>query len=119
MSDRQILINQAGPLPLSATIQTGSSGPSTLYVSGSVWTSEAVGKIGIAVTLDGTKVGEAVIWSNEPSEHRAVVPVFININLDKEWPSETEPPSYTFELSALNGATLSDLNDWFQLSFVA
>lgn len=119
MSDRQILINQAGPLPLSATIQTGSSGPSTLFVSGSVWTQESAGQIGIAVSMDGVQVGQAVIWSNEPTEHRAVVPVFINIMLDKEWPSETEPPSYTFELSALNGETVSDENDWFQLSFVA
>ena len=119
MSDRQILINQAGPLPLAATIQTGSSGPSTLFVSGSVWSQQENTQIGIAVSMDGKQVGEAVIFSNGTTEHRAVVPVFINIDLDKDWPSETEPPSYTFELSALNGDTLSDLNDWFQLSFVA
>jgi hypothetical protein len=119
MSDRAILINQAGPLPISTTIKTGSNGPSMLYLSGSVWTAESAGQIGIAVLIDGTKVGEAVIWSNEPTEHRAVVPVFIEITLDKAWPSETEMPSYTVELSPLNSSTLSDLNDWFQLSLVA
>ena len=117
MADREILINQAGPLPISTSIQTGSNGPSMLQVSGSVWTQAADGQIGIAVLLDGTKVGEAVIWSNEPTVHRAVVPVFIEVNLDKAWPSETEMPTYTLELSPLNSATLSDYNDWFQLSF--
>lgn len=118
MSDRAILINQAGPLPISTTITTGSDGPSMLFLSGSVFTEASAGQIGIAVSVDGTKVGEAVIWSNQPTVQRAVVPVFIEITLDKAWPSETEMPSYTVELSPLNSGTLSDLNDWFQLSLV-
>lgn len=119
MSDRQILISQAGPLPLEASLMTGSAGPATLFVSGSVWTEEASGDIGVAVMMDGNKVGEATIWSNSPSEHRAVVPVFVNVSFDKEWPSETQPPTYEFELVPLNAQTVSDVNDRFQLSVVA
>lgn len=119
MSDRQILIDSVGPLPVSASYVTGSSGPSTLFVSGSVWTGEGSGQIGFAVMMDGAKVGEAIIWSNEPNEHRAAVPIFINVDLSKEWPSETQPPSYDFELVPLNAATNSDVNDRFQLSVVA
>ncbi len=119
MTDRQIIINHSGPLPLSADVQTGSNGSAMLFLSGSVWTQEQAGEIGIVVSLDGQEVGQAVIWSNEPAEHRAVVPVFIQIELDKPWPSETEVPTYTFTLAPLNTDTLSDVNDWFQLSLVA
>ena len=118
MADRHLLINQSGPLPLSATLTTGSNGPSTLFVSGSCWTAGGAQQIGLAVMMDGVRVGEAVIWSNESNEHRAVVPVFIPVSLDKNWPSETQPPSYQFELIALNAATNTDVNDFFQLSFV-
>lgn len=119
MPDHQILVNEAGPLPLSGSIQTGSVGPANLFLSGSVWTKESAGQIGVAVSMNGTKVGEAIIWSNAPSVHRAVVPVFINVELDAQWPSETEPPTYKFELTPLNGQTVSDVNDWFLLSLIA
>ncbi len=119
MPDRQIIINHSGPLPLSADIQTGSNGPAMLFLSGSVWTQEAAGEIGVVVSLDGQEVGQAVIWSNAPAVHRALVPVFIQIDLDKPWPSETEMPTYTITLAPMNTDTVSDVNDWFQLSLVA
>lgn len=119
MPDRQIIINGAGPLPLSAPIQTGSSGPAMLFLSGSVWTQEEAGEIGVVVSVDGQQVGQAAIWSNAPAVHRAVVPVFIAIELDTPWPTDTEMPTYTFELAPMNAQTVSDQNDWYQLSLVA
>ena len=83
MADRHLLINQSGPLPLSATLTTGSNGPSTLFVSGSCWTAGGAQQIGLAVMMDGVRVGEAVIWSNESNEHRAVVPCEIDEEADR------------------------------------
>lgn len=83
-----------------------------------MWTEETSGTIGVAVLMDGQQVGEAVIWSNANEVHRAVVPVFIPITLDAPWPSPTEPPTYSFELAPLNAETVSDQNDWYQLSLV-
>lgn len=126
MSDIQItggghtpLINATGSLPHSVDVPIESNGSAALYVSGSVWTQKQDALIGIAVSVNGTQVGTATIWSNGPATHRAVVPIFIPIMLDAPWTGDpAQPPTYTFELSALNGDTISDVNDSFQLMLV-
>ncbi len=117
----QIIINQKGGLPITAEVTTGSVGPSMLIVSGSVWSPNADRLIGIGVTLDGAAVGEAVIWSNTPAQHRAVVSVYLPIELDKPFTGDppVNPPTYTVELAALNGDTNSDYNDWYQVVLLA
>lgn len=121
MPQPQIIINQAGPLPITANVTSGSTGPATLVVAGSVWSQNTNVEIGINVVFDAQSVGQAVIFSNEPSEHRAVVPMHIPISLDKPFTGDppTNPPTYTVELVALNGETVSDQNDWFQVVLLA
>ncbi len=111
--DAEIIINQQGPLPITTTITTASDGPAMLVVAGSVWSQSANNEIGINVVLEGERVGVASIYSNGASTHRAVVPAYIPITLDKQWPSPTEPPTYTVELVASTPATVSDSNDSF------
>ena len=117
MAQPQVIINQAGGLPISAEVMTGSVGPATLIVSGSAWSPDSNKLIGVDVLLDGTSVGQAVIYSNEPSEHRALVTMHLPIELDKPFTGDppTEPPTYTVELAALNADTNADQNDWFQV----
>ena len=121
MPQPQVIINQAGPLPIHATVTTGSVGPATLVVAGSVWSQTADREIGINVVFDGQSVGKAVIFSNDPAQHRAVVPSHIPITLDKPFTGDppTDPPSYTVELVASTGDTVSDQNDWFQVVLLA
>ncbi len=111
----QNLINQTGPLPISAQFTTGSNGPATLIVAGSVWTKTQDRLIGVQVLLDGQPIGNAQIWSNAPSTHRAVVPMHFVIDLNKEWPSPEQQPSYKLTLQAMNSDTTSDQNDFFQV----
>lgn len=115
------IISAAGPLPLSADVQTGSVGPATLTVAGSVWSQTANTLIGIEVFFDGTAIGASTIYSNGTEEHRATVPVHLEITLDKPFTGvpPTTPPVYTVELRPLNGQTVSDLNDNFQVTLIA
>ena len=103
----QVILNQKpGPLPLNVTFQALSDGPSTLIVHGSVWSSTANQKLGIAIQLDGAQVGTAQIFSNGASTHRAVVPTYIPIKLQQG--------QHTLNLILLPGSqTTSDLNDFF------
>lgn len=109
----QILVNQAGPLPITASFPAPGVGPATLVVAGSVWSR----------TADRQKsqsVGSAAIWSNGPNTHRAAVPSHIPVELDKPWEGDPpQPPTYTVELVALTADTVSDENDWFQVSLLA
>jgi hypothetical protein len=62
--------------------------------------------IGIQVSLDGTVIGTANIFSNGASTHRAVVPVYLPVKL--------APGSHTIQLAVAAGTTtVSDLNDRF------
>ena len=121
MAQPQILIDEVGPLPITETITLGSTGPATLFVSGSVWTQQLNTLIGIEVLLDGEQVGTAEIWSNGTGTHRSVVPKFLPITLNKPFTGSppTNPPTYTFTLQALNSNTISDLNDNFQVTLNA
>jgi hypothetical protein len=103
----QVILNQKpGPLPINATFTALSDGPSTLIVHGSVWTTTANQKIGIAIQLDGAQVGTAQIFSNTASTHRAVVPTYIPIQLKQG--------QHTLTLALLPSTpTTSDFNDFF------
>jgi hypothetical protein len=103
----QVLIgNQKGPLPVQATFMAPGDMPMYLEVTGSVWTQTANQMIGIQVSLDGTVVGTANIFSNASSTHRAVVPVYLPVKLTQG--------SHTIQLSvAPSTTTVSDLNDRF------
>ena len=101
----QIIINQAGPLPIQMTFQAPSDAPLVLVVSGSVWAASANAAIGINIALDGQSIGAAQIFSNGPTTHRAVVPAYL--------PAQLKQGSHTLSLTALTGATQSDVNDFY------
>ena len=99
----QLIINQAGPLPISATFNALGDEPVYLEVNGSVWTQSTDTMIGIGIKLDGQAIGSAQIWSNMIATHRAVVPAYIQLQLGQG--------QHTLNLFQNNNATLSDVND--------
>jgi hypothetical protein len=101
----QVIINQVGPLPITATFDAPGDDPMYLEVNGSVWTQDVNSMIGIAIDLDGQNVGTAQIFSNGNTTHRAVVPAYIEITLTEG--------SHTLTLSASPSATVSDSNDFY------
>lgn len=102
------IINQApGPLPLKETFKAPADGPVAFIVTGSVWSQQPNQLIGVALELDGVPIGQAYIFSNGSSTHRAVVPAYISVDLTFG--------SHTVALLASNSATTSDANDYFNV----
>ena len=101
----QLIISQAGPLPITANFNAPGDEPMYLEVNGSVWTQSANNMIGIAIQLDGQAIGTAQIFSNGSATHRAVVPGYILIQLGEG--------QHTLILSPAAGTTVSDLNDFY------
>lgn len=101
----QVVIQQAGPLPITVNFQAPGDAPMILEVSGSVWTQSANTMIGIGIKLDGNVVGAAQIYSNGNATHRAVVPAYVPIQLSQG--------QHTLSLYANNATTVSDYNDFF------
>lgn len=100
----QMIINQNGPLPITA--QFNSIGDSSMFleVNGSVWTSTSAVMTGIDIDIDGQAIGTAHIFSNGASTHRAVVPAYIEVKLSQG------PHKLTLTAAA---NTVSDYNDYF------
>ncbi|HSB28221.1 MAG TPA: hypothetical protein VLE19_10215 [Pyrinomonadaceae bacterium] len=99
----QVLINQAGPLPVKAVFNAPSDAPMYLEVNGSVWTSTPDSMIGIVVQIDNNVLGQAQIYSNGNTTHRAVVPGYFPVQLDEG--------QHTIVLANYGGT--SDSNDFF------
>jgi hypothetical protein len=108
MADVQVIIAQAGPLPIKVSTDIGSDGPCVLTLAGSVWSTSANQLIGVSLSIDGEPVANAQIFSNGPTTHRAVVPMTL--------PYTFTYGSHTFELTAMNAQTTTDLNDLFRLT---
>lgn len=100
-----VIINQAGPLPITVNFDSPGDEPMYLEVNGSVWTQDVNAMIGITIELDGQNIGTAQIYSNANATHRAVVPAYILITLEGQ--------SHSLSLSASPPATVSDSNDFY------
>lgn len=101
----QVIIAQAGPLPINKTFNAPGDESMYLEVNGSVWSQVPNQMLGILVALDGKVVGQAKIFSNGVATHRAVVPAYIQIQLSQG--------QHTLTLSPATGATVSDYNDLY------
>lgn len=100
----QVIINQVGPLPITASFNAIGDFPMYLEVNGSVWSQTANVMLGIDIAIDGQAVGTAHIFSNGATTHRAVVPAYIEVKL-------TQGP-HKLTLSASKN-TVSDFNDYY------
>jgi hypothetical protein len=101
----QVILQQAGPLPIQATFEAPGNEPMYLEVNGSVWSQSVNVVIGIGVKLDGKKVGDARVFSNGNATHRSVVPAYIPIQLSAG--------RHTLTLSPDTAQTVSDYNDFY------
>lgn len=100
----QMIINQKGPLPITAQFNSIGDSPMFLEVNGSVWATAANVMCGINIAIDGQSVGAAQIFSNGQSTHRACVPAYIQIQLAQG------PHKLTLSAAA---NTVSDYNDYY------
>ena len=100
----QMILNQKGPLPITAQFNSIGDSPMYLEVNGSVWATSPNVMCGINIAIDGQSVGTAQIFSNGASTHRACVPAYILIQLSQG------PHKLTLSAAA---NTVSDYNDYY------
>lgn len=101
----QVIVSQAGPLPIKVSFQAPGNEPMFLEVNGSVWSNNENTAIGIGVDLDGQRLGAAPIYSNGTATHRTVVPAYLPVQLSQGL--------HTLYLYANTGETVSDSNDFY------
>ena len=105
-----ILNQHIGPLPITVNFKSPTDAGALIEVAGSVWSGTANVSIGIEVLIDNVVVGSAHIFSNNPSVHRAVIPVLVKAPADFN--------SHTLTLKPLNSNTVSDLNDYYMAKLI-
>ena len=101
----QLIVAQAGPLPITAAFDAIGDELVYLEVTGTVWANQVNQMIGIEISLDGKPIGAAQIYSNKDTTHRAVAPAYIPLKL-------THGP-HALTLSAKTSQTVSDYNDFY------
>jgi len=104
-----IMNGRPGPLtqPFEATFKT-SGGPIAIVASGSGFSASGARVLGMNVIVDGLVRGEARVYTNEASSHRAFVTSGIPV-------TGLPRGSHTLRLEALSG-TQTDANDFFTVT---
>lgn len=109
MADVVVLVDAAGPLPLSINFDAPGDGPVTFVLTGTAWTQNAPCLTGIQLMLDGETLSRtAICFANENANHQALRPAFIPIE-------NLSYGSHTLEIVPYNQQTVTDLNDYFQV----
>lgn len=112
MADALVIYDGMGPLPQSATFKAPSDGPVIFILSGTARTANAACMTGISLSLDGTPIGNpAMCWANQNNNHIPMAPTFIpydNLTFGE----------HTIEINNANGDTITDVNDYIQVTLL-
>lgn len=107
----QVIINQAGPLPISAPVSWPSDRAVLVSVSGSAFTQQANTALAVKLSIHGTSIGMPLrLWANAAGTHMVLPAGFFDVNGSF---GET-----SIVLSAANGTTLTDKNDLFTVALI-
>lgn len=107
-----IIYDGAGPLPVSANFNSPLEGPAVFVLTGTARTQSAAVLTGINLVLDGNDVGSpAMCWANQNNNHIAMRPTFIVID-------NLSYGAHTIEITNAYGSTITDVNDYFQVTLL-
>jgi len=112
MADAMVIFDGAGPLPQSATFNAPADGPVVFVLTGTAWTQNAAGLIGINLSLDGTVIGNtAMCWANLNANHQAMRTTYIPVD-------SLSFGQHTIQLTNAYSNTITDVNDYFQVTLL-
>lgn len=108
-----VIYDGAGPLPVSASFESPiAGGPATFVLSGTAWTQSAPVLIGVNLFLDGNGIGNtAMCFANNDASHMAMRTTCIEID-------NLSYGSHTIEIQAAYSNTVTDQNDYFQVTLM-
>jgi len=110
MVNAQVLLDAEGPLPASTTFEAPADGPVMFVLSGTARTESAACLIGISLLLDGYTIGSpAMCWANQDNNHQAMRTTFIPVD-------NLTPGTHTIEVVNSYGVTITDVNDYVQVT---
>ncbi len=112
MANALVIFDGAGPLPQSATFNSPADGPVVFVLSGTTRTESAPILTGISLSLDGNGIGSvAVCWANQNDNHQAMRTTFIPVEF-------LSFGQHTIELTNAYSNTITDVNDYFQVTLL-
>jgi len=106
----QVIINQAGPLPISMRVKWPTSAPVLVAVSGSAWTQKANTTLAVELSIHATNQGTLQQFANVATTHLAFPTMFLVVN--------GEIGDATVTLTAANDSTVTDQNDHFSVALI-
>ena len=106
----QVVINQAGPLPIRQSFMWPSSESIIVAVSGSAWTQKPNTLLTLQVLVDDKVLGTIQQLAGAASTHLALPTGFFAIN--------RQISQAVLTLSAGNDTTVTDVNDHFTVALI-
>lgn len=106
----QVILNKAGPLPLSVTIPWPSSETVLVAVSGSAWTKTPNSNLAVQLSIHDTTIGVMQLAGATAGAHMALPAGFFAV--------DGGYGSTTVTLSAANSTTIGDQNDTFTIALI-
>ncbi len=111
MANALVIFDGAGPLPQTATFNAPTDGPVVFVLSGTARTASAALLTGINLSLDGTSIGKAMCWANQNNNHIAMRTTLIPYG-------SLTFGQHTIEITNAYGSTITDVNDYFQVTLL-
>src|SRR5687768_5281088 len=108
MADALVIYDGNGALPQKATFESPTDGNVVFVLSGTAWTLNAATLLGIDLFVDGNSIGGAVGYANNNSSHQALRTTLIPY-------SGLTIGEHTITLGPSNPATVTDVNDYYQV----
>jgi hypothetical protein len=105
-----VVLHQAGPLPIKATVRWPSSNLVTVAVSGSARAQSPNTMVAVNVTIAGEKIGTLQIYANKAQVHLALPDALIA--------TPGISGEFTLTLTAANANTITDANDIFTVALL-
>ena len=105
-----VIIDQAGPLPISTTVDWPSSNTVIIAVSGSAFAQKPNAMLRVKVYVAGTWISSAQIYANQAATHLTLPTSF--------FATHGGQGEFTLTLSAADGNTQTDANDRFTVALL-
>ncbi len=106
----QVILNQVGPLPISAPVKWPSDRTVLVSVSGSAFTQQPNTPLAVKVSIHSTGIGTVQLMANAAGTHMVLPAGFFSVS--------GVIGDTTVTLSAANGTTLADKNDLFTVALI-
>jgi hypothetical protein len=106
----QVIINQVGPLPITAPVSWPSDRSVLVSVSGSAFAQQPGTTLAVKLSIHLTSIGTLQLMANQGGTHMVLPAGFFDVNGTF---GET-----SIVLSAANGTTLTDKNDLFTVALI-